>query len=64
MTWLNKPLVVSSLDAKHSNENSNGNTVFVKEAKIGGQHVQLHFVIRSDKDVLMSRNKSYRLLVP
>ncbi len=59
-----KPFLNSSTAVNDTKDSSGSNKVFSRYAKIGGKAVQLNFVMRSDKDVLASRNTSYRLLVP
>lgn len=62
MNLFDKPLFTNSKVGFSSS--CDDNKVLVKFAKIGGKEVKLNFVIRSEKDVVSSRNTSYQLLVP
>lgn len=42
----------------------NGNTLYLKPAKLHGRNTILTIVVRSDNDVKKSRHPKYKLLVP
>jgi hypothetical protein len=47
-----------------SNADQNGNKFVCKMVNLHGKSTLLQFVIRSEQDVVSTRNKGYKLLVP
>ncbi len=60
-----KPLkYITSTSISSVDTDDNGNTIYMKPAKLHGKNTVLRIVVRSDKDVLKARNPKYDLLVP
>ena len=48
----------------YTSTTANGNRILQKCARLNGESVVLQIVLRSDQDVINSRHKAYKLLVP